>query len=114
MKETLLSLPRTADLAVPARRIEANVTQVHDAPGKLRTKPHETPAVHVNYPAPAVASPSTALEEIEECPKQSSSTPSARRSAVPSRARWPSCAPTRWALTWSTGCSSATPTSTPP
>ena len=34
-------------------------------------------------------------------------------SAAPSRARWPSCAPTRWPPTSSTSCSSATPTSTP-
>src|SRR3954471_3845321 len=58
MKGPSFRCRRAANLAVSARWIEANVTQVDDAAAKLRNKAHETPAVHVNYPAAAVASPS--------------------------------------------------------
>src|SRR3954466_14523646 len=58
MKGPSFRCRQAAELAVSARWIEANVTQVHDAPADSRNKTHETPAVHVNYPAPALASPS--------------------------------------------------------
>src|SRR5215203_4522594 len=60
MKGPSFRCRRAANLAFPARWIEANVTQVQDAPGKLRNNSHETSTSPVNYPPAAVASPPSA------------------------------------------------------